>query len=305
MKKIYKIATTAIWICLIGLLLLSGYNLEKKLDEYRTAYDISTKRVMETRKGRKVDFAKLKKQNKDVKGWIWLKDTPIDYPIVQGEDNDYYLHRDLDGNYLYDGCIFIDFLVEHPFKDFNTVIYGHRMRSGSMFHDLSKYSDKEFFDKHPIIIIETEDQSYDLHVVAFCTEMSNSDLYSIDFKNSDSTNEDTEDPENAVVFDDRLTKKEFVELIRSTAKNITDEEFDENDTYVTLSTCAFASGEERNQVIGVLKKAPLEEKEVTVKTEKPPLNKWLVFQIIVGAIMAASVLIPIIRVIKSIVKKSH
>ena len=312
MKTVRKILWAILWLCLSGIIIYSGYNLEMKLNEYRVALDISTTTSMEARKGRDVNFAKLKKQNGDVKGWIWLKDTNIDYPIVQGEDNDYYLHRDLDGNYLYDGCIFIDAMVKNPFHDFNTVIYGHRMRSGAMFHDLSKYSDKEFFDKHPTIIIETEDQSYDLHVIAFCTEMSDSELYTISFVDEyrpspsfddytayDETDDeewadDDEDDEYDDMYVQQMTKADFVKLVRETAVNLSDEDFGTDDTFVTLSTCAYSSGDNRNQVIGVLKEAPLEEKTVTVKTKKPFMNRWLAAQILVGIVMVLAVVLPVL-----------
>lgn len=305
MKTVRKIAWVILWLCLTGVIAYTGYNLEMKLNEYRVALDISTETSLEARKGREVDFDKLKKQNKDVKGWIWLKDTNIDYPIVQAEDNDYYLHRDFEGNYLYDGCIFIDAAVANPFHDFNTVIYGHRMRSGAMFHNLSKYSDKEFFDKHPIIIIETEDKSYDLHVIAFCKEMSDSELYTTqfvsdyqiadsydDFAQEDGSEAEIEDEDDYYIT--TMTKKDFVDLVKEKAVNLSDEEFGTDDTFVTLSTCAYSTGDERNQVIGVLKDAALKEKTVTVKTEKPFINKWLGAQILVGAVMIFAIVFPLI-----------
>lgn len=284
MKLIRKIAYAIIWLCLLAIVLDLGFMLEKKLNEYRTALDKHTERTVEARKGRTVDFSKLKSQNPDTKGWIWLPDTNIDYPIVQGPDNDYYLHRDFDGNYLYDGCIFIDAAIDRPFtSNVNTVIFGHRMRSGAMFNNLGKYSDKKFFDEHPVIIIETEGKSYDLHVVAFCAELSDSDLYITSFAD-----------DNLADAEGFLTKEEFVNLVRQKAVNISDEQFGTGDTFVTLSTCAFSSGEHRNQVIGILKDAAMEEKTVIAEEEKPFINRWLLAQIGVGVVMALAVILPLI-----------
>lgn len=291
MRTVRKIAVIVIWVCLLAAVLDLGYMLEKKLNEYRIALDKHTERTLEARKGRDVDFKKLKKQNPDTKGWIWLSGTNIDYPIVQGPDNDYYLHRDFDGNYLYDGCIFIDAAVKTPFSpDENTVIYGHRMRSGAMFNNLGKYADKEFFDDNPVIIIETEDGSYDLHVIAFCTELSDSDLYTTSFYNGLHSQPELFDDIDG--FDDAgglMTKADFVDLVRKKAVNISDEDFSTDDTFVTLSTCAYSSGEHRNQVIGILKDAALNEKSVVVTEQKPFVNRWLLAQIGVGILMLFAV----------------
>lgn len=284
-------------VLLIGAVLISGGMLEKKLGEYRKELDIKTERVMTLRKGRDIDFAKLKAQNDDVKGWIWLPDSNIDYPVVQGEDNDYYLHRDLNGNYLFDGCIFIDAAVEEPFKDFHTIIYGHRMRSGAMFHDIGKFSDREFFDSHKVIVIETADKSYDLHVVAFCTELADSDMYTTMFYDPDISEEWYEESSYAEEDTDYsmpMSKADFVEFIKSHAVLLSEEPFDESDTFVTLSTCASSTGDQRNQVVGVLKPGALEEKTVEVKTKKPFANRWLLLQIITGVVMACLIVFTVL-----------
>lgn len=304
MKAFRKTVSAITSLCLVGAVLYFGNMLELKLNEYRTALDISTKRTLEMRKGRDVDFEKLKKKNPDVLGWIWLQGTNIDYPIVQGADNDYYLHRDFDGDYLYDGCIFVDAAVEQPFRDFNTVIYGHRMRSGLMFHDLSKYADREFFDKNRVIIIETEERSYDLHVVAFCTDLSDSELYTTDFGDASSYSvSDDEDDLWSGEFDlpddgsRAMTKADFVDLVRERAVCLSDEDFGTGDTFVTLSTCAYSTGEERNQVIGVLREAPMEERIVETRTKKPLFNKWLLLQIAVGIVMAGTSVLTIVSLV--------
>lgn len=287
---IKKIVTTIIILCLVGGLLFFGYQAELKLNEYRTALDIHTKRTLEVRNGRNVDFDKLLSQNGDVKGWIWLPDSNIDYPIVQSEDNEYYLHRDLDGNYLYDGSIFIDCFNEAPFEDFNTVIYGHRMISGAMFADLKHYADQKYMDNHRIIQIETPEKSYDLHVVAFCNELSDSDLYTTNFIEWQMPVSD--DPDYTADDSDiyiPMNREAFVDLVREKAAVLSGEDFDTDDTFVTLSTCVNASGDQRIQVIGILKDAALEENVSVTKTDKPFINKWLVLQILVGVLIAAAI----------------
>lgn len=260
-------------ILLLIIFLGAGITLEIKLNEYRTARTYSTEIIQQARKGRSVDFRKLKERNPDTKGWIYLNDTNIDCPIVQ-RDNDYYLHRDFDGNYLFDGTIFIDENNLHPFHEFNTVIYGHRMSSGAMFHDLKYYEEKEFFDAHKIIIIETPEQSYDLHVIAFCREDTDSKIYETQFE--------------PVFYDaaqnqKAFTEADFVNLIKDKALILSDEPFSEEDNFVTLSTCVYSAGDERIQVIGILKE-PREETVAIIKKENRP-NYWIYAQIGVGLFM--------------------
>ena len=271
MRKFFSVLLTLVLAGAVG---VSAYLLEGKLSEYRKEYDTRVTRTTEMRKGRTVDFEKLKATNSDVKGWIWLNGTNIDYPIVQGEDNDYYLHRDLDGSYLYDGCIFIDAAVEDPFSsNENTVIYGHHMMSGAMFHDLSKYiREDDFMETHDTIVIETETGSYDLKVVAYCNESADSNLYTTWFSDSKGA----------------MSKSDFISLVNSKAKKLSGYPFDESDTFVTLSTCAYNYGDARHQIIGVLENAAT--KEVVTEEHISTFNKWLALQIAVGAIAAIVIL---------------
>ncbi len=97
----------------------------------------------------------LKKTYPDIRGRIIIPGTEIDFPIVQGEDNDFYLDHDYDGSYYINGGVFIDHLHKGDFSDQNTVIYGHNVRIGYIFHDLDKFRDKNFVKNHSEIIIDT------------------------------------------------------------------------------------------------------------------------------------------------------
>lgn len=90
-----------------------------------------------------IDFNALKEINEDVIGWIRIENTDIDYPIVQAEDNDYYLHRDINKKYSTCGWIFMDYKNTNSFIDKNTVLYGHNIKSGIMFYDLQKVLDNK------------------------------------------------------------------------------------------------------------------------------------------------------------------
>ena len=91
----------------------------------------------------------------EVVGWITIDGTVIDYPVVQGTDNDYYLHNDMDGQSSVYGTIFMDYRGDANTLTGNISLYGHNMRDGSMFAGLMAYKDKTFFETHRRIIYQT------------------------------------------------------------------------------------------------------------------------------------------------------
>lgn len=105
-----------------------------------------------------IDWDKLSNINTDIIGWIKINDTNIDYPILKDTDNLKYLKHSFGGKYNNNGSIFT--LNNNPFQDYETVLYGHNMKSGIMFLELSKYMNKEFFDKHSSFEIYTKNQNY-------------------------------------------------------------------------------------------------------------------------------------------------
>ncbi len=99
------------------------------------------------------DVASLQAVNDEVVGWIASPDTGINYPIVQAEDNDYYLNHSWKKTRTSAGAIFMDCANARDFTDFNTVLYGHRMNNDSMFGLLHKYEQQSFWETHPYIYI--------------------------------------------------------------------------------------------------------------------------------------------------------
>ena len=97
----------------------------------------------------------LAKTYPQVKGRIIIDGTEIDFPVVQGDDNEFYLDHDYDNSYYINGGVFIDYVHKGDFSNQNTVIYGHNVRIGYIFHDLDKFRDKNFVKNHSEIIIDT------------------------------------------------------------------------------------------------------------------------------------------------------
>ncbi len=108
---------------------------------------------------KEVDFEDLQENtNEDIYAWIYIPDTPIDYPILQHDtDNTFYLEHNIDGSLGRPGCIYTENYNAKDFSDSVTVMYGHNMRVGTMFAALHKYEDSEFAEEHPYIYIYTPD----------------------------------------------------------------------------------------------------------------------------------------------------
>lgn len=126
-----------------------------------------------------VDFQALKQMCDDVVGWIYCPGTPINYPIVQAEDNDYYLYRLINGKENKSGTLFMDFRNSSDFSDWNTLIYGHNMNNDSMFGVVPDYVKQEFYEKHPLWYLLTEDNSYVIELVGGYVTPADSEAYAL------------------------------------------------------------------------------------------------------------------------------
>lgn len=129
-----------------------------------------------------VKFDELQSVNPDVYAWITIPGTEIDYPILQhASDNSYYLMHNIDGSYGYPGCIYTENLNSKDFTDNNTVIYGHNMKNGSMFAQLHKFEDPDFFQENREVLIYLPEEV--LHYTIFAAHIYDDRhlLYSFDF----------------------------------------------------------------------------------------------------------------------------
>lgn len=107
----------------------------------------------------------LQQENTDVKGWIRIENTNINYPLLQTTDNDYYLtHNYKKENSSY-GSIFINHKSNIKDNNSNTIIYGHNMKNNQMFTDLLKYEDKQFYEEHPTIKIVTDENEEEYEII--------------------------------------------------------------------------------------------------------------------------------------------
>ena len=164
-ELLYKIVMTILVIMNLFSLFKVGtilYGYYQGNSQYEEVQEIAK---TEEKEASGIDFAALRKINEDVKAWIYLEDTAIDYPVLQTTNNDYYIYHMFNGQENGAGSIFIDYRNEKPFKDFVTVLHGHRMKDGSMFKPLVQYSDPEFYKSHKVIEITTPKQKYNCKVL--------------------------------------------------------------------------------------------------------------------------------------------
>ena len=223
----------------VFILFFSGYKIEGILADYNASEKVyseaeefvSVQEVSEeTEKAEEtldVDFTALQKVNPDVIGWIYLKDSNINYPIMKSEDNKDYLHVTYNGEKASAGSIFMD--CRNSWGDHNVVIYGHNMKDGSMFHDLRNFRDKDWYESHQIISLVTPENGEVKYKVI---SVLNTDAYSSSYKMNFSSQDEYSE------WVDEICKKSLYSVTPDYHKNV-----------ITLSTCRGVSGSDTRLVI--------------------------------------------------------
>lgn len=181
-----------------------------------------------------VDFEGLKEINSDIRGWIYYEGLGISYPVVQGEDNDYYLHHTFEGKKNGSASIFIDMDNSGDFSDYNTFVYGHNMKNGSMFGKLHRLlSDKSIYQEYPYFYLITEAGVSTYEIVTVCQTKADSGIYR--FSN---TQEEYES---------------YVDSMRAYSILEDGREISTDSRMVTLSTCIGSTGGTGRQIVqGIL-----------------------------------------------------
>ena len=172
-------------------------------------------------------YKNLYDENNDLIGWLSIPGMVIDYPVMQNEDNEYYLHHSFYGEEDKYGCLFVKDFVDVNAPSTNFIIYGHNMKDGSMFGDLDEYREEAFLQEHPLVYFNTlyEERTYEIMAVFL------SQIYESDddvFKYYEFYQADTE--EEFLSFYEAITGM-------SLYKTGVTAEF--GDEFLMLSTCAY------------------------------------------------------------------
>lgn len=215
--------------------IISGY--QKGRGEYDDIKELVIKGGEKEKKDEqfKVDFDELLKINSDTVGWIRFSPEPaqINYPVVQGRDNDKYLDTTFSDNENTVGAIFLNVYNKPDFNDRNTIVYGHRMNDNSMFHDLEKYKDKSFWESNPYFYIYTPDgREITYHIYSAGVVKDTSDIYLTEFESDEAY-------------------QNYLNVTKEACAYETGVELQADSQIITLSTCTKDSNDDRFVVIGV------------------------------------------------------
>lgn len=252
-KKKAGIFSTIILVVALAVFCFSAFQLFKILKGYhdgRSEYDKVRKLAVEEKKGDgedqfSVNFDELMKMNPDTIGWIRFHPEPsqISYPIVKGKDNSEYLKKTFSANENTLGAIFLNVDNNADFMDKNTIIYGHRMKDGSMFRHLQDYEEKSFWESNPYFYIYTPDgREITYHIYSAGQVEDTSDTYLTSFESEEAY-------------------QSFLNMTKEASLYDTGVELNAQSAIVTLSTCTSASDNHRFVVRGV------KEKEVNLKEQ--------------------------------------
>ncbi|MCL1829128.1 MAG: class B sortase [Oscillospiraceae bacterium] len=183
-----------------------------------------------------IDFDSIRAINPDVYAWIWIPDTVINYPVLQGDSNWTYLGKTFDGTPSNSGSIFLDYKNAPDFSDRNTVVYGHNMQSGDMFGSLKKFQSETYMKEHPYFYIFEPDGCNRYEIFCSAVTRFDSSVYTFRFYDDN-------------VFSEHLKMLGRISYVRSETEVTAD------DLIVTLSTCTNGSKLERFVLVGRLANA--------------------------------------------------
>lgn len=223
-----KIFKSIINIVLTLIIVICAYKIIHQLKEYNDA-----DKVYNLIREEKEESDNLFEKNIDYRGWIKIDNTNINYPILQGQDNEEYLYKDINNEYIVSGSIFMNYL-NNGFDDQNTVLFGYNMKNGTMFANLKKYKEEDFFYNNNDIEIELSNGQY-LKYKVFSVYIT-----------------DINDNYTKTSFEDKDEYKEFLERIKNKSIYKSDISVNENDKIITLSTCSYEFDDARLVVTGKL-----------------------------------------------------
>ena len=175
------------------------------------------------------DLEALRQVNPDVVGWIRIPGTKIDYPLLQGEDNEYYLKHTWKGHRNVVGSVFLECKNSPSFTDWNTIVYAHNMNNGTMFAPLHRFKRQEFWQAHPYVYIVTDAGVLRYEIFSSYSAQVDSPAYGLSFRQME-------------------TRAEFLAMALEKSQIDAGIVPELTDRILTLSTCS-GSGYETRRVV--------------------------------------------------------
>ena len=278
LRKTITLLLAAVFAISTGLLIRHGFDAVKSADAYASAEEIArkpqemknreepgTERLSEFLESsepviawipapveadaymeqlREINLDALRETNPNVVGWIFLPDCKINYPIVQGEDNRYYLKHTWDNQNSHFGAIFMESTNSGDFLDFRTILYGHNMEDFSMFGSLQRYDAEKNWKKYPYVYLVTDEGVLRYEIYSSYKAKVDSDTYALNLTQE-------------------VHRQGFINLTKEAARYETGITPAVTDRLLTLSTCVGDSGARR------VVHARLPMIQVEMKTDSP------------------------------------
>ena len=248
MRNWKKFLIIFIYLILFFLIILSFmyivnqlYWKKEAIEEAKVVEDVEVKEEEVAKKDYSEKMLKvktLKQENQDIVGILEIDNININYPVLQGNDNEFYMTHNYKKEKSRNGSIFLDKSYNWDIESNNLLIYGHNLNNGTMFQELLKYESENFYKEHPIILFTTEDEEKSFEIISvFKSKVYNKqdDVFKYYFfinpKNEEEYNNYIKNIKEKSLFNIEKTPKYGTELI-------------------TLSTCSYHVKDGRFVVVG-------------------------------------------------------
>lgn len=228
----HLINTLLILTFALGIFFVGSYVYQNhKINETSNSEKVLARQVVSTKKAStnqkntmpkegkiSIDWQRLQKINPKIKAWVYIPGTHVNAPILQGDDNQFYLHHNEHDQPDVSGQIFMNYQNQADFSDRNTIVYGHYMEDGSRFGDLNKYFDQAFLDAHQHVYFYTP------------TKQFVGTIFAVQSNNAQSQ-------ANTLAINDQTAFSKYIEYLQAQTTVQSDVSESQIDKVVTLWTC--------------------------------------------------------------------
>lgn len=240
-KKIILILITIIFITCIIYISVYFYNSYKDKninDNILNNVNVDSTKVTEQKTERMLQLEELQKENSEIIGWLEIEGTNINYPVLQGTDNEFYMKNNYKKEKSKNGSIFLDKSYNWDILSSNLLVYGHNNKNSTMFQDLLKYKKEDFYKEHTKIKFTTnkEDSVYEIMSVFYSRVYYKNEknvfryYYFVNAENEQEYNDFVNNAKKASIYDTGITAEYGEQLL-------------------TLSTCSYHTEDGRFVVV--------------------------------------------------------